>query len=600
MTRGVDTTAGQSRLSDQEAVANGYSRLLWGRRSLSYPVTLLAGALALILGIYVFGSTLAGVYLHYSPVPFYDQWDGYIGTYIAFQNHPWAALWAPLNEHRQVLARLVFIPDIRWFGGLDLLSIAVDILLCLLTVLLFLRILRRCSERHLATDLFLTGLVFACGFSWIQSENFTRGFQIPFFAVCFFGLLSFHALAICQQRGGSIAWFGVSMVSGLAAALSMANGLLILPLVCVFAVLLGLRWTRVVVTAVIAAATWTAYLYHPAGVRGALAGDSPMVMLLHHPLRGIAFVLLYLGSPGWGLLGGNHPLEWQLEFALGLLVVAGIAAGFVLMLRGPARLRAPELWMMAVAAGASSAITAGGRVSLGLIAALMPRYTTQAFMAWIGLLLFFILNLRGDRRRVAFTLAALALVGVGIAQGEALRPDRLALFAERVSGLALRNDVFDEAYTKLIYPSRSALVSTAKLAQAEKLSIFAPRALGYIDVPPHPVASGACEGRVDSVRPTETAGEVVLEGWAFDRQHGDVPDGIAVIGGDGQTIGSGIFGKSRRDIRSRLGIKQKGTGWVAFANMSPDGYRVLARTDPGAYCTVGGVVTLSAAKRDAS
>lgn len=105
---------------------------------------------------------------------------------------------------------------------------------------------------------------------------------------------------------------------------------------------------------------------------------------------------------------------------------------------------------------------------------------------------------------------------------------------------------------------------------------------------------------MDSVRPTETAGKVVLEGWAFDRRHGDVPDAIAVIGGDGQTIGSGIFGKIRRDIRSRLGIRQKGTGWVAFANASPDGYRVLARTDAGAYCTIGGVVTLSPAKRDAS
>ena len=589
MVRRVEWVAAQSRLPERDTRGDG-------RPGPSRRVTLLVGVVALVIGIYAFGSTLAGIILNYSPVPFYDEWDGYINKYMEFQHHPWMALWSPHNEHRQVLARLVFLPDIKWFGGLDLLSLAVDFLLCVLTVLLLLRILRRASERNRATDLFLTGLVVACGFSWIQWENFTTGFQIPFFAVCLFGLLSFHALTICQQRDGSVAWFAVSIVAGIAAALSMANGLLILPLVCLLAVLLRLSWTKVVVTAVVAALMWAAYLYHPAGEIGALAQDSPAATLLHHPLLCLAFVLLYLGSPARYLLGGVHPLEWQLEFALGLLTLFGIVAGFLLMLRRRERAVAPEFWMMAVAAGTSSVITASGRLSFTLLAALISRYTTQAFMAWIGLLLFFILNLRRDQRRPLFALSGLVLIGVAIAQGHSLNPNRLFAFERKLGGLALRNDVYDEAYTKPIYPYHDHLVVVAKHAQAEGLSIFGRDVPGYADPPAHPVAAGACEGHVDSVEPTGTPGKFVLEGWAFDRAHRDPPDTIVVVGPDGRTVGVGIFGESRRDIREKLGIKQKRTGWVAFANTSPGGYQVLGRTDTGAYCTIGGVVGLSPAK----
>ncbi len=109
----------------------------------------------------------------------------------------------------------------------------------------------------------------------------------------------------------------------------------------------------------------------------------------------------------------------------------------------------------------------------------------------------------------------------------------------------------------------------AKAAQAEGLSIFGRDVPGYADPPPHPVPTGACEGQVDSVEPTGTAGKFVLEGWAFDRAHREPPDTIVVVDPDGRTVGVGIFGKSRRDIRERLGIKHKRIGWVAFAECLP-------------------------------
>jgi molybdopterin-guanine dinucleotide biosynthesis protein A len=98
------------------------------------------------------------------------------------------------------------------------------------------------------------------------------------------------------------------------------------------------------------------------------------------------------------------------------------------------------------AAGLSAALAAGGRLPFGLREALTSRYTTQALVAWGALLVFFVLNLSGNARRVLLVLSGAVLVVLGAAQGQALRPDRSELVVERIAGLALRNAVYDDRY----------------------------------------------------------------------------------------------------------------------------------------------------------
>jgi hypothetical protein len=257
-----------------------------------------------------------------------------------------------------------------------------------------------------------------------------------------------------------------------------------------------------------------------------------------------------------------------------------------MLIRGE-RVQAPQFWMMAVAACGSAVVTAGGRLSLGLAGALISRYTTQALLAWIALLLFSVVNLPKARRALPFLLCALALIGIGVAQTEALRPDRTAAFIQKTAGLALRNAVYDERYISPLYPDPAHLVAMARRAQSQGLGMFGRDVPGFDDPPARVQADGTCPGHIDALRAADTPGKLVLEGWAWDPVHRAVPKGIAVIDAAGKTLGTGIFGRSRRDVQEALRIPERRTGWIAFADATPGPVRVLAKTAPGRYCAIG-------------
>jgi hypothetical protein len=54
---------------------------------------------------------------NYSPVPHMDMWDGFLGFFIQPSANEFGAWWAQHNEHRIVLARLLFWIDQSLFSG---------------------------------------------------------------------------------------------------------------------------------------------------------------------------------------------------------------------------------------------------------------------------------------------------------------------------------------------------------------------------------------------------------------------------------------------------------------------------------------------------
>jgi hypothetical protein len=61
-----------------------------------------------LVGFLFFGSTVIGAIRNYSPVPFWDMWDGYIGFYERISNGHWEAWWERHMEHRLVFSRVFF------------------------------------------------------------------------------------------------------------------------------------------------------------------------------------------------------------------------------------------------------------------------------------------------------------------------------------------------------------------------------------------------------------------------------------------------------------------------------------------------------------
>jgi hypothetical protein len=79
---------------------------------LARPLALLSLVFALMMG----SAAIYGMVQHYSPVPYADMLGVFI-FYEALHNGDWSVWWAQHNEHRIVLARILFWLDWRLSDG---------------------------------------------------------------------------------------------------------------------------------------------------------------------------------------------------------------------------------------------------------------------------------------------------------------------------------------------------------------------------------------------------------------------------------------------------------------------------------------------------
>jgi hypothetical protein len=536
-------------------------------------------------GLFLFGafvalSSITGVVLNYSPVPHWDAWRGVIEWYMYAEQHWWASLWLLHNEHRLVFSRLIFWMDMRWAGGVNILSYVGIVVVCSLLALAMYRVAIYRADTSPAACWAIGGIVLAFCFSWIQNDNFTWAFQHQWFAVNLFALLAFHAMSVSSTRSFSTTWFTLALLAGLTSSLSMANGSITWLLL--IALLLYWRFPLrfVVLTIITAAIEVLAYYWHAPGATGTLPHGDALFVIQHQPIDLVHYAILYLGAPLWF---GFHRTD--LAFVAGVLVIFGTAAGSLIAIRRR-DLEAMPLLAYAAFACATALETGAGRLSLGLDMVFQSRYTTSALLAWIALLLFWMRNARPQTSRWPLYGATLvALVAIGIFQPAALRPDRYALFRRLLAGQAIREGVYDHTYVGLIFPDDTILKELAERARLEQLSILAPHALGYDDPPPQLRTDERCEGHVDQSGPTTTEGKSYADGWVFDQSSGTVPQTVVVTDADGNTIGNGVVGLKRTDEAAAIKTSHMLLGWTAFYSTTA-AIRIFARIGEGRYCQI--------------
>jgi hypothetical protein len=543
-------------------------------------VTLAARGLFLF-GVLVAISTVTGVVLNYSPVPFWDQWFGVVSWYIAAEQHWWPSFWSLHNEHRLLFSRLIFWPEMRWFGGVNILSFVANVTIC---AFLALSIYRTAIYRTAIPDAArwaIGGVVLAFCFSWMQSENFTWAFQNQWFSVNLFAVLAFHAMAISASKAYSRVWFALGLLAAVGSALSMANGSFTWPVL----IALTLYWrfppSLILLTVLTAAVEVTAYYWHADGVAtGSLPNGTFSYVIRHQPIDLIRYAVSYLGSPMWH--GFHRP---ALAFAAGVVVMAGTAAGVFMAIRRR-DLRAMPMLAWAVFLCLTALATGVGRLAFGLGTVFQTRYATNGLMVWLALLLFWIPNTRHRALRWPLYGATLAaLVAIAICQPAALRPDTKTLFARLEAGQAIREGVYDHAYLGLLWDHDDYLKTVIEAARREQLSILAPHAIGY-DVPPARITTETrCAGAVDGSVPTATEGKSRAEGWVFDPSSGTVPRTVVITDAAGNTIGNGVVGKKRSDAAAAMKTSRVLLGWVAFYQTTAQ-IQVFAKLGEARYCRV--------------
>ncbi len=524
----------------------------------------LAAALVLV------ALAVRGVIGNYSPVPYMDMWDGTLGFYMRVQDGDGRAWLAQHNEHRIVLARILFWLDHRWFGGDGRLLLAANLLLLALIAALFTRFVREAAD-----DAYRWFAWFVVGwlFLWTQWENLTWGFQSQFYFAYLLPLAALYLLHRSAEASSarSPVLFTGALACGVAALGSMANGVLTVPLMAAFAWLIGMPRRRVGLIAVVAVLGITAYFtqYTKPAATGSI-GES----LISDPVGVLRYVALFFGSPLFFLSGGVPGGRALAEAAGFLLMLASAAMSLIVLSRRPRSTVDVALLCFLVYIGVAAAATAGGRLKIRLEFALSSRYTTPALLAWATLAVLVLSRLKGVSRLPWNAIPLLAALCVMLPfQARAVRAANDATrFNRSLAAMALELGVRDEQVIKAVFPFVDGALQIAAKASGRDEGVFgmAPfkGARETLGLHRAAAAPGACIGHLDEVRPVPgDPAYVFVRGWLSDRSGvaaGRDPHRLFVLDGSSRVVGVLIGGQRREDVAKAVDPKALYAGFSGY------------------------------------
>jgi hypothetical protein len=532
-------------------------------------------AICVLSGAFVFCSTIVGIIATYSPVPYWDQWDSYIGFYSDILGGHGMKLWDQHNEHRIVLSRALFFLDLRFFEGtgIFLLSAQVGIQALLLIVMVKLGLPSAIPSRLRYA---VVGCVAALLFSWRQAENFTWAFQIGFFLVYFFAFLSFYFLATSKANRFTLPTI-LALICGCLATLSMANGLLVLPMLFVLGLILRIKWQILVVILITAVVVWSGYFFdyfRPLGHASII--DS----IINQPFDVVLFTLSYLGAP----------LAYAFENR-SLAIPGGLFLAVMTLWYMWDEIKNPILnqiyWVFLaflVFLAATAFITATGRVNFGIDAAFAGRYATPALLAWSALAFIAMLKYKENCFRSIAVVLTVCIISLMLTTHQyeivkkSISESIKSNYQRDIAILGATIGVYDETYTSKLFPDYNRFKTTAKEAAKYQISVFSP---AYYEskigkrINTSVIRSMPCEGHLDIAAVVNSdAPAVRVSGWAFDVFSGSEISKIIFTNTDGLVVGEALPGRERPDVAVAVPGATMFSGW--------DGYILLDQVSDSA------------------
>jgi hypothetical protein len=529
-------------------------------------------------------STLVLEARNFSPVPYLDMWDGYIGFDMRVNQGDFSA-WTYLhNEHRIIFSRLLFWLDIHVFGGTTLFLIVCNYLLAAASVATLAGLVHHAlpgeEARRIRWTLYAVLATFS--FSWVQAENLSWGFQSQFFAAQLFPLLA----AFLLWRSTQVRWyFPAACLVGVVSAGTMANGVLALPCLLLLALILRTGTLRVLVLAALSALVLLSYFH---GYQSNPEHGSIGETLRSRPLDMLRYVFLYLGSP-WVHLGAGK----RVGEAAGLFFCLS-SLWLTLSTARHWRERPVALCLLAYIAylGATAFGTAGGRLIFGLEQALSGRYATPALMGWGALLILFAQRwAKRFSQSTGLQIAALLLMLCFLKlQVHDLKKKVDEPRWKMLAALAIEMGVRDEATLPYVYNIFDRLAIYADDARKRNISIFGNPAIRDVHEKLGQTIQtqgmAACQGAIDvmpNVRGDERFRQVI--GWIYSPEHNQVPNRIWVTSADGTIIGYALTGYPRPDVAQTIDTRAEYAGFYGYVLKStfPATTRLVAE-DPA--CTL--------------
>ncbi len=514
------------------------------------------------------GLAVIGAFRSYSPVPFWDMWNGYLEFYIKASSNDYGAWWRSHNEHRIILSRLFFWIDLSLFDGSIWFLLLVNYLLIALSCFVFFIALKEMLPKYYA----IPGLfVVTWLISWSQHENLTWGFQSQFILAQLLPLAAFFLLHRSSKSSAlSNGYFIGACLFGLLSIGSMANGLIALPLMILYAIIAKFSWKRVFVVAALACIGFLAYFYNFTSPthHGSLSGS-----LRENPLGLILYMMTYIGGPFYYVVGGRFGGIIFAQVAGGLFILLSAYTSWTILRTRKKSTLELSLLLFIIYIGGTALATAGGRLIFGIEQALSPRYMTPSLMAWAALFTIIIPKFVTSSERLKWQLwTPLSLLTIVMLpmQIKSLYPDSSGIFERNIAGLAVAMDVNDQSQISRVFPSAEYVLAIGKTAFERGLSFFSRTEFKNINKlgsqsDGFSGLSSICEGDIEYIGPVEGENNYLrVVGWIFDQARKKSPSTIWLINQQGIVVGYGLVGQPRPDIANTVDRRADFSGFKGY------------------------------------
>jgi len=521
------------------------------------PIRMTFVTLAMVQAAIFLALTLWGTIVRYSPVPYWDEWDGYLDFYLRAMSGDVNAWWRPHNEHRILISRMFFWMDLHWFNGelwfLLIVNMVFAAIICLIFWLLARRLLNESNDT--SVNLAFCATAVALVFSWIQYDNFVWAFQHQVWAAQLFAISAFYFVARSAPKG-NLGFISLSVCCGGAAALTQGNGILALPLVLLAAMALRLPARALFALAAGCALVLAMYL---SGMR---VGGKMLATLASNPIDAGVFALASIGAIA--KFAGAQGMAVPAALGFCLLCVLSYAAWRAVSRRAPYEV---ALVCIAFFSVASSALIALNRLEWGMEAAFTSRYMTNTVIGWVAVSLLLANMLSRAGRR----FGVVALIGLP-ALPALLLPYQLAVAAPLIdetyerrllAALALELGVPDRVELDRITDPGTAhrlwklpRLDFIEVARTRNLSVFGRpeiRDARELMKGKWQVEGARCSGDLISVgRGEPMNGYVPVAGWLVDRYSAVYPRAVLLLNVERKVVGWAVSG-FRAPVSDTLG-----------------------------------------------
>ena len=557
------------------------------------PAVFLLTALAILCAAWILLTTANMARLAWVPVPLIDDWDRWI-TYLTDSRLEW--FWHEHVDHRLVLPKVLFEVDHFLFAGRGWFLLVCSFCLQGITGFMLWRFAARIGQQERNERVMQAAVIIACLFSAQQWVNFVWPFQVQFPMVYCAATAAMFALYKASQHdppGGPL-WFVGCVAAAVAANYSMANGVLLWPVLLVAAWWLRMNQRRLIAMAVTAIVCGVPYFYnwHKSSMPGSFSTGE-------HWLRIVAFWLVHLGSPASTVaLWFNGDTSLVIGGIVGSVVAATVLAWLVTMWRHPSRMDAARtvLVFYCLYLLITSATMAYGRANEVIMEAYTPRYHTPSYILWLCVLLVAWPWLRSIHRAALYgALCAALLVGIVIHQRATLIGVRGWMPKIMLGEAALVDNVVDKPSWEYVYHTPAIATGARDYLRNNHLSLFAEEWTHWPGIPLErrffiDRNPNACQGQVDEavMSPTAASPSWQLSGWAWDVKAERAPHFIVLADDAGQVAGVALAGFPQPSDLAALNSQYLGSPWIGFVTGQPRAITAyLVEADERSLCALG-------------